>query len=140
MVRSRTSTAPTCLRSQVARVATTRATFMKYSSQLTRWSIEASVRCAMLPQGADAAEGIRDYDGLHDPRRPHPARRPDGRARARPGRARALRPAPPDHPLPVVVAQERDAGPGAGGAPGAGHGARAGDGDGEGGGPQGAPD
>src|SRR3990170_5553511 len=39
MVRSRTSTAPTRLRSQVARVATTRAMFMKYSSQLTRESI-----------------------------------------------------------------------------------------------------
>src|SRR5512142_1669349 len=39
IVLSRTSTAPTCLRSQVARVATTRAMFMKYSSQLTRSSI-----------------------------------------------------------------------------------------------------
>src|SRR5512138_3044601 len=61
MVRSRTSTAPTCLRSQVARVATTRATFMKYSSQLTRLSIEPPVRCGMLPHGSDAAERQGDY-------------------------------------------------------------------------------
>src|ERR1700694_2017117 len=39
MVLSRTSTAPTCFRSQVARVATTRAMFMKYSSQLARRSM-----------------------------------------------------------------------------------------------------
>src|SRR5437870_1854154 len=36
MQRSRTMTAPTCLRSQVARVATSRAMFMKYSSQEAR--------------------------------------------------------------------------------------------------------
>jgi hypothetical protein len=39
MLRSRTMTAPTCLREQVDRVATTFATFMKYSSQLTRGGV-----------------------------------------------------------------------------------------------------
>src|SRR4051812_21802228 len=42
MVRSRTSTAPTCLRSQVARVATWRAMSMKY------WSHELR-SCPMFP-------------------------------------------------------------------------------------------
>src|SRR5512146_1909675 len=63
MVRSRTSTAPTCFRSQVARVATTRATFMKYSSQLTRLSIEPSGGSGMLPHGADARQPRPGYDG-----------------------------------------------------------------------------
>src|SRR5690349_1846415 len=36
MMRSRTTTAPTCLRSQVERAATTRPIAMKYSSQLAR--------------------------------------------------------------------------------------------------------
>ena len=38
-MRSRTITAPTCLRSQVARLATTWAMVMKYSSQGTRLSL-----------------------------------------------------------------------------------------------------
>src|SRR5512141_666541 len=83
MVLSRTSTAPTCLRSHVARVATTRAMFMKYSSQLTRVSIGPPG--AIVPRGADAplASGLT-WRHAEDRRlaRPLAARR---RVRPRPG-------------------------------------------------------
>src|SRR5512132_151238 len=86
IVLSRTSTAPPCLRSQVARVATTRAMFMKYSSQLTRSSIG--------PPGA----GHRTVGG----RRPRQGeltwRDEEDRSRARAVRRRRLRRCPVVHP------------------------------------------
>src|SRR5262245_53263128 len=50
-MRSRTTTAPTCLRSQVDRVATCRAMRMKYSSQLARRSVMTVPFPCCLPAG-----------------------------------------------------------------------------------------
>src|SRR5512138_3238800 len=99
MVLSFTTTAPTCLRSQVARVAATRAMFMKYSSQLARASILPPVWAGIVPQGTDAGTPPRVTWG-HGPRsRPRPrlprdlrrGGRREGREAGRPAPARPAR-------------------------------------------------
>src|SRR5512140_3438924 len=86
MVLSRTSTAPTCLRSQVARVATTRAMFMKYSSQLTRVSMRPPCRALHLARGLMIPDPAAEHRGLlgspHDDHDGASRLRPRGRSHA----------------------------------------------------------
>src|SRR5262245_53910234 len=62
---SRTITAPTCLRSQVAREATSTAIRMKYSSQDARWLITLLLCCTARPP----PQGPGGAPSYHGPRR-----------------------------------------------------------------------